>query len=552
MSSRRGFLVGTASAAVCSQLWVPGRARGSDLGLSDRIDLLYSNQFHFNERGEPQITVGIVQGRKQVRLEAKGGLRVLPSGDGGTAIDGGTRYVIDLVQGKPARQRFAVVLDELTGVDPRAIESAAAKWRKLGLDTSDHEVGTVFGVSGRVLDTRHVLLVTGSYSSEDSARERVTELRRAHGVLGKLHPRVIERSSGSMSAHDLDRDIRVRADGVLWFVARDGGPVTVRGVTPDTTSGAGTPEDREYWGSIYIAIDRRGTLAVANLASESELLAGLVPAEIFASAPTESLKAQAVAARGQLVAKVGTRHLDDPFLLCSEQHCQVYAGRAKEHERTTAAVHDTVGWIAMRPDGTHLVDTVYSANSGGHSEDNDAVWPAHADPQLRASADPLLDRRFARGISNDNLAEWLRTSPRSFSRPEEGDGAAYRWKTSLDPAAIAGNPGVPEDFGPVRAIEVRARGRSGRAIRVALVGEKQTLEIAGELRIRRALGGLKSSMFMVLRERDDGGRLQLIGGGHGHGVGLCQHGAMGMARAGKTYKEILAHYYAKSKLVKLW
>ena len=118
--------------------------------------------------------------------------------------------------------------------------------------------------------------------------------------------------------------------------------------------GKGTRSDRTYWGSIYVTVDRFGKLTVANLVSESHVLAGLVPAEIYASAPMESLKSQAVAARGQLVTKVGTRHLADPYLLCAHQHCQVYAGRGHEHPRTTAAVEATAGWVAMRPGGTQL------------------------------------------------------------------------------------------------------------------------------------------------------------------------------------------------------
>jgi stage II sporulation protein D len=50
----------------------------------------------------------------------------------------------------------------------------------------------------------------------------------------------------------------------------------------------------------------------------------------------------------------------------------------------------------------------------------------------------------------------------------------------------------------------------------------------------------------------DGGKLVLLGGGHGHGVGLCQHGAMGMAADGKDYGTILAHYYQGAKVVQLW
>jgi stage II sporulation protein D len=83
-------------------------------------------------------------------------------------------------------------------------------------------------------------------------------------------------------------------------------------------------------------------------------------------------------------------------------------------------------------------------------------------------------------------------------------------------------------------------------------GSGKSVEIAGELRIRRALGGLKSSMFVVDEARDRHGRFVVRGGGHGHGVGLCQHGAMGMAGAGKSYEEILRHYYRDCDVAKLW
>ncbi|MBC8070369.1 MAG: SpoIID/LytB domain-containing protein [Deltaproteobacteria bacterium] len=554
--SRRDWLRGaavTTGLVSCTSLVWTGSARASDLSLTDRVRLLYSNQFHFNDRGQPQITVGLLQNVEHVELSAAGGLLVMPSGAGGTTIEGGTRFGVSLVRGKPAKQRFAVVLEELAGPAMATLDRAAGKWKAKGFDASDHEVGTVFGVSGHVLDNRRILLVAESLASEEEAHRRAEVMRQRNGALGKLHPLVGERASGALLAEDAEHGIKVAADGVLWFAAKDGGPITVHDVPVDSAHGvAGKRESREYHGGIYVAVDRHGKLAVANLVGESELLSGLVPAEIFASAPMAALQAQAVAARGQLLAKVGTRHLDDPFLLCSEQHCQVYAGRIREHERTNKAVRATVGRVAMRPGETQLVDTVYSANCGGHSEDNDVVWPSAADPQLRGRADPLLEARFAKGITAANLDAFLRATPKSYSLPEpEVSKTAYRWRELLDPAALAGKPGLDAGLGTIRKLEVRARGRSGRATRLRVTGEHGETEVNGELRIRRALGGLKSSLFVVLPERE-GGKIALLGGGHGHGVGLCQHGAMGMAKAGKDFETILAHYYQGAKLVQLW
>lgn len=550
--SRRRLLQGLGAGVAVGVLWAPRWVGASDLSLSDRIDLLYSNQFHFNRRGEPQITVGLMQGQREVRISAPGGLDVLPSGDGGTRIEAGGSVVVRLGEGHPAVQRYTVVLQSVAADEVRGLGRAAERWRGLGLDPAEHEVGTVFGVDGKVLDTRQILLTHGDFADEATAEREARTLVREHQALGKLHPRVRTRGHGRLSVEDSERGTTVHADGVLWFSPRGDGPLTVHDVL--TSAGGGARADRQYWGSVYVAVDRHGTLAVVNLVGETDLLAGLVPAEIYASAPHAALQAQAVAARGQLVSKVGTRHLDDPFLLCADQHCQVYAGKGHEHARTTKAVRDTAGRVLMRPGGTHLVDTVYSANSGGHGEDNDVVWPSPPDPQLRGRPDPLLPARLAESLGKGELSAWLRQTPRSYSLPDDEAGrGGYRWQATVDPAEVAGREGVPAELGPVRTMEVLTRGRSGRATSLRLRGEgKAAFVLHGELKIRRALGGLKSSMFLVEPERDRHGRFALRGGGHGHGVGLCQHGAMGMARDGKRVDEILAHYYQGAALERLW
>jgi SpoIID/LytB domain protein len=557
LPSRRAVLGGLSAGFALTAAWAglgaSRHALASDLALSDRIDLLYSNQFHFNQRGEPQITVGLMQGQTEVRLSAPGGLVALPSGDGGTAILGGRRYSVHLDSGRAARQRFAVAVAQLGPHAGPVLERTMKRWKKLGHKPEEREVGTLFGVRGRVLDARHRLVTIGDFDSEADATRQARLLKQRHGALGRLHPIVERRSEGTIVAKDLDNGVTVRAEGVLWFAARGRQPIKVHDVVSGTTIGKTSREDREYRGQIYVAIDRHGKLAVVNLVSETDLLAGLVPAEIFASAPREALKAQAVAARGQLVTKIGARHLDDPFLLCAEQHCQVYAGRVREHRRTTAAVEATAGWLLMRPGGTKLVDTVYSTNSGGHTEDNDLVWPSPSDPQLRGRPDPMVGRSFADGINEANLRAWLESNPPAYSRPDSSSLlSAYRWRATVDPSAVAGRPGVPAKLGAIRALSVLERGKSGRAIRMRVTGERGEIDVAGELLIRRALGDLKSSMFLIENERDAYGRFRLLGGGHGHGVGLCQHGAMGMAGAGRSHRKILAHYYRGSKTAKLW
>jgi stage II sporulation protein D len=269
-----------------------------------------------------------------------------------------------------------------------------------------------------------------------------------------------------------------------------------------------------------------------------------------ASSPPEALKAQAVAARNELLAKIGTRHLTDPYRLCSTVHCQVYAGAGHEDPRATAAVAATRGQLLARPDGS-LVDAVYSASCGGHGEHNERVWPGAADAQLRGKLDGPAESHFST-VDEKNIREWLALGPSSdgawCARPKEA-ASNYRWQKAIDPALLT--PLV----GRLRDIRVVARGVSGRATKLHLVGDDRERDVDGELEIRRALGTLKSAMFVLDVTRDDGGHVTALtasGGGHGHGVGLCQTGAVGMAQAGKSYLEILRHYYEGADLRKLY
>ena len=235
---------------------------------------------------------------------------------------------------------------------------------------------------------------------------------------------------------------------------------------------------------------------MVNAVPEDKLLAGLVPAEMSASSPPEALKAQAVAARNELLAKIGTRHLTDPYRLCATQHCQVYAGAGREDARATAAVQATRGELLVRDEGGGLVDAVYSASCGGHGENNEHVWGGTPDPSLRGrlDADAALAARLPKfaQISEAELRAWLAIGPSAdgpwCARPKEAQ-VNFRWQKTLDLAAVEARLAV----GRLRDLTVVERGVSGRATRLHVKGDGGDKELRGELEIRRALGNLKSA-----------------------------------------------------------
>lgn len=338
-------------------------------------------------------------------------------------------------------------------------------------------------------------------------------------------------------------------------------------------------DDRILRGEVNILPDRFGTLAVVNVVPEDILVAGILPAEMYASAPIEALKAQAITARGEVFAKVGKRHLADPFLLCSEQHCQVYKGKTAEHPRTNQAAKNTRGQLAFLHG--RLVDSVYSACCGGHTEANHVVWdqrPSLATVGRFDGEKPpnLQSKKMASHSPGGLLAQTVKhQSPKRDSKqisprldlsqdkelraflalPRESTfcgrssfnqkGDAYRWQRSFSASKL--NELLKSlEIGDLRDLVVAERGPGGRVQRLRISGTKGEKIIRRELPVRRLFANLRSGLFVIEKIKGAQGEIKNVifqGAGFGHGSGMCQQGAIGMAEADHDYRAILKHYY---------
>ena len=525
-------------------------AHADELSGADKLRVVYSNQFAWTDDGLPIVTVRIAEGRDRVVLRGRG-LRVLPDGEGGPEVRGGSTYTVRLDHGHAAKTRYRAVVARVPVGDDKALRAELERWRARGEQPKTLEMGALFAVRGEVLDQRRLLVTVGEANDEASAKKLIVQLRARYGGDISAQAELAERPGGTVEAID-ERGTVIRNDSILWFGA--GGLIEV----DDIDKEGGGREVRRYFGRIYVTADRNGKLAVVNAVAEDKLLAGLVPAEMMASAPPEALKAQAIAARNELLAKLGTRHLTDPYRLCSTQHCQVYAGAGHEDARATAAVEATRG-VLLEREGGGLVDAVYSASCGGHTEDNEGVWGGTSDAALRGvldGGDAYTKARaaFAK-ITDENIRAFLASADDSGPQPScaknrPGE-ATRRWTTRVDLAAVAARLGT----GAVKSLKILSRGIGGRVAAMEIEGATGKREIRGELEVRRALGNLKSALFALDEKRDAGGGLaELVasGLGHGHGIGMCQIGAMGMAEAGNTVEQILTHYYRGAKLRRLY
>jgi stage II sporulation protein D len=527
-------------------LFATDRAAADETSTGDKLRILYSNRFTFTDSGVPLITVEIMSGQQSIHLSAKSGVVARPDGAGGSTISAagdGTAWTVTATGAKAAVIQDWTVVDTLGPDDTAGVAAAIEKWQKRGLDVKSFEIGTVFGVGGEVIDTREVRIAVDPVA-QGKGGERAAALAKKYGITTSVHAELIRRPQGTIVA--TSGDTTVENPGVVWFEPKSAKEtITVA----DVVAGGGgsqlktTTEDRRYWGSVYVTFDRGGDLVVVNAVSEDKLLAGLVPAEMFPDAPDAALEAQAIAARTELLQKIGRRNLTDPFLLCSTQQCQVYAGAGKEQPRTTRAVEATRGIVLLR-DGGGMVDVRYSASCGGHSEDNDWIWGGDPDPSLRGKLDgPKPKGKSMSRIDDENLDDFLAAEPTKSwcGKSKIGPKNRFRWTVSfggkeLDALIAADYPGV----GHVTSMKGMQRGVSGRIQTLAIKGDKGSAEVSGDLRIRRLLGGLRSTLFKIVPTKSG---FELHGAGFGHGVGMCQMGAIGMAEAGKDRDEILDHYY---------
>lgn len=299
------------------------------------------------------------------------------------------------------------------------------------------------------------------------------------------------------------------------------------------------------------------SMAGINELPIEQYLYGVVPRELGPVAYPEiaAQKAQAVAARTYALRGLGKRS-SEGYDLYATTTDQVYGGYAAEHPVSTSAIHDTRGMVATR-NGT-LIDALFSSTSGGHTADSEEAYAGVVD-YLRG----IPDAERGQAMQHVPSLEVFRAhaNPASLRAQKEGDFESdwskyHRWSFEWTAAEIASVISVfaQRPVTQVYAINVLERGPSGRVTRIEYVTDAGTFTDTKD-RIRTSLkyitasgaqASLLSTLFFIERVREGGeftGGFRVYGGGWGHGVGLSQTGAVGMAEKGHGYQEILMHYY---------
>lgn len=332
---------------------------------------------------------------------------------------------------------------------------------------------------------------------------------------------------------------------------------------------------RSYRGRIEIGRYGNNTLTAVNVVPIESYLYGVVPCEMVSTWPMEALKAQAVCARSYAVKNAGyhsASNVTKGYTMVDTTSSQVYKGYNSETMRTNQAVNETKGKTLCFLN--QVITTYYYSTSGGSTENVEDVWTS-AKPYLKAVPDlyelepekkpwivkytksEIAAKLKARGINIGALTsiypDITTSSGRIYSLKMKGTVSS----TVLQKSTISSIFGLPSTkFKLIQSDNKPDTVSALSSSKTATVQIKNSYIINGNHQVTKASSSLEQYIVMSADNMTNFPReaptssdtIYFAGQGYGHGVGMSQSGAKGMANAGYTYDEILEHYYPGTRV----
>ena len=287
-------------------------------------------------------------------------------------------------------------------------------------------------------------------------------------------------------------------------------------ITITCPSGFLSNKNKTYRGTFLIYLSA-GELLLVNQLILDQYLYGVLPCEVSSNWEKEALKAQAVAARTFAIYN-RLNNKTPEYDLEAGVASQVYKGRDIEAGPTNDAINDTAGEILAYEDG--IIQAFFHSNSGGKTASSAEVWGS--------------DYKYLQSVDD----------------PYSASSKGYKWSYELSVEKFNALM-LKSKFiiGSVEEITIIDKTESNRVNTLKVKGSTGEIVIKGK-DLRAIIGNeqLRSTNFTVSKVS---GGFAFEGFGWGHGVGLSQEGAREMARLGRTYKEILRHYYKETKIKKV-
>ena len=362
-------------------------------------------------------------------------------------------------------------------------------------------------------------------------------------------------------------DILDSNNNILTTVPGDGSVIIGAGSFGDSIIQVGKNRYRDFIGFL---VKNDGILLINHIEIENYLY-GVVPKEIGASFPMESIKAQAVAARTYALSNIN-KHKNEGFNLCDTTHCQVYGAMDAEHSSTNQAVNETRNMVVYYKG--KLAETTFHSNNGGYTESNKDAWGGAALGYLIAKEDKfslnspnsswtvkltlqeMSSKLISGGIDVGELIDMevleisegkrvLKLKIKGSSKDEIISGSKLR--------TILGNNEIKSTFFNINkegiSSNVKTYIMDGNSIKPIEVNLSNATIIDGrDVKTILKTGtttalGENSAKSITNNYATSPTSFTFEGKGYGHGVGMSQYGAMEMAKQGYNFEEILKYYY---------
>lgn len=299
------------------------------------------------------------------------------------------------------------------------------------------------------------------------------------------------------------QDVKIGRYKYIKFKGDDLSELKLKLINPDRKA-------RLYQNDLIVSTDN-GYLKLLNAVILDNYIAGVTEAEAGSRSHSEFYKVQAILARTFALAHIN-KHVTEGFSLCDQVHCQAYYGKPKDLSIFTA-MEDTKGKVVV-DENLNLITAAFHSNSGGQTANSEDVWGAHTS-YLRSINDSFSVRmpnaKWERRMPADDWLSYLKLKHNYPTEDNMARDAALNFKQDS------------------RKVYLEASN-----VKVPLKSVRTDLQ-------------LKSTFFSIYPIGSDS--ILFKGRGYGHGLGMCQEGAMKMAKVGYSYQQILHFYYKSIQLI---
>ena len=321
--------------------------------------------------------------------------------------------------------------------------------------------------------------------------------------------------------------------------------------------------------------NKNGFIFLINEINIEKYLMSVATSEMSASCPNSLLESQTIAARSWNFAAVEKKHENLDIDVCNDDCCQRYQGVLNITISSQKACLKTRGMVLMH--NNKICDSRYSKSCGGITESNQNVWNDKPVDYLQSISDSVEPTKLDL-TEEASFSKWLDEGTNCFCSPQfvepnrikqfignvDLSGNYFRWikKYSQKELVVLFNSTLNFNINRISNLVPIKRGNSGRIKELSIVGhlkngKKFNKLIKTEYQIRKIMHKqfLYSSAFSINKDTSENinnPNFLLKGAGWGHGVGLCQIGALGMALSNKSSKQILKHYFKNSTLERIY